>query len=139
MMRGAPAGGAVGSLGLTAPTFPPEGALRLLGFVVRPEPDVLPWLSREVLPTVGVLGFMLGTFGTLVVSPGPGPPGTPTPLGLPGVPTPPVRPVPLGWPPGAAPVPEPEPPETCANASELVVTKASVSKIRFMDAPAAVS
>ena len=56
-MRGAPGGGAVGSVdGL--PLAP--GLLRLLGLELRPELDVVPKLPPGPLPTVGLFGRIAG-------------------------------------------------------------------------------
>jgi hypothetical protein len=120
---------------------PAVGSLRLLGRLVRPEPlgDVGRALPPGSRPAVGLLGRISGMFGRTVGSPGPVPPGTPTPpLGAV-----PIPPVPLGTLPGAPPaVPAPveAPPELpCARASELVAMSASVASIDFfMSAPAAV-
>ncbi len=132
MMRGAPAGGAVGSLGAA-----PPGVFRLLGFVRRPPLDAVPdgetlGMPAPPLPTVGPGVFIAGWFGVLAVLPGPVPPGTPTPPLL----IDPVLPVPLGIPPGEGPVgleappladappaplppvpPDEPPPEPCAKAN----------------------
>src|SRR5262249_12398384 len=135
--------------------FAPGAVFRLLGLVVMPEPAVGPVLPVEPLPALGLLCGIDGMLGTLVVLPGPAPPGTPTPPGvkLPADPAPsppaagpPV--VPDAAPPEAAPPADPPadpppappapPPELCASASvEPAAMKANASAIEiFMSEPA---
>ena len=148
MMRGAPAGGAVGSL----ETLPAPLLFRLLRSVLSPpEPLALPdgdtlGIPAPPLPTVGLLCVAPGWLGVLLVLPGPVPPGTPIPPLL----IEPVLPVPLGIPPGAGPVgldappvaelpPDalpPVPPELCAKASvEPAATNASVRAMEVFMGP----
>ena len=60
MIRAAPGGGAVGSLGLVEALPPAPGVLRLLGLELRPEPAVVPKLPPGPLPTVGLFGLIAG-------------------------------------------------------------------------------
>jgi hypothetical protein len=94
-------------------------------------------------PTVGLLCGIDGILGTLVVLPGPGPPGTPTPPGL-NPPEVPVVGLPVEVPLGAEPAPDdPALPEVCAAASVEPARKAK--KVRptaiesFMTEPVVLS
>src|SRR5688500_2937074 len=118
MMRGAPAGGAVGSLVPDEPTMLCPALLPMLPVVEGPP---------ELDPTVPVTGAGIPAlpvpvpkFGVTVVLPGPVPPGTPTPedgvwAGVPGCPGPEDA-VPGDVAPAAPPdVPPPAP--LCASAA----------------------
>ena len=106
-MRGAPGGGAVGSV------TPLEE--RVLEPPMLPVVDDDPWLSEPTVPVVGAgipaLPTPVPKFGVTVVSPGPVPPGMPAPedgvwAGAPGCPGAVEVDVP-----GAVPVAPPVPPE----------------------------
>jgi hypothetical protein len=132
--------------GAPFPRFP-----RLLGLVLRPEPDwPLVKLPPGPLPTVGLLCGTAGWLGVTAVLPGPGPPGTPAapgftepvppvppevaPVDVPAVPVPDVPAVPLVAPPLAPPPADPPldpPPLLWANAS--VEPAARKAATRTMD------